>query len=149
MASAQGSGNLDFTLALPHPGEGSANEAIRALLDDARRAMDERRHQEFNRSLNFLMQLVTIAMDEMEDMGIEWGAPGSQPYWPPLSELDNNLYPFREEVIRRGDLHHISQLLGLDYWIVHTGIQRSCAELLTVGLAGYRRNYEIASRIGG
>ncbi|MCY4415338.1 MAG: hypothetical protein OXE87_03380 [Chloroflexi bacterium] len=139
----------DWSIMFPDPGEGSANEAIRALLDDARRAMAERRQQEFERSLNAIRELVTYAMDEMEKADIQWGSPGAQAEWPPLRELGHNLYSFREEVVRNGTRECIFGLKELDFWIVHTGIRRSCGELFATGLYGYRSNYQIAARFGG
>ena len=147
-AAAQRSDNLDFSAAFPDPGEGSANEAIRALLDDARRAIAERRQEEFTRSLDSIKELVTYAMDEIEGEDINWGIPGSQPQWPPLRELESNLYSFREEVLRRGDRDEVNELVSFDYWAVNNGMRRGCGELFTVGVAGYRRSYEIAARIG-
>ena len=138
----------DWSIMFPDLGEGSANQAIRVLLDDARRAMAERRQQEFERSLNSIRELVTYAMDEMEKVVIPWGSPGSQAEWPPLRELGRNLYPFREQVIREGNRECIFELLRLDHWLVTNGIKRSCGELFTIGLNGYRWNYQITARHG-
>ena len=147
-AAAQAANEVDWSVLLPDRGEGSANQAIRALLDDARRAMDERRQQELERSLNSVEELVEHAMDEIEGAGMRWGAPGSQAEWPPLWELGRNLYSFREEVIRAGNREYIDEMLNLDYWMVNTGLKRSCGELFTAGLNGYRSNYQIVMRIG-
>lgn len=46
--------------------EGSANEAVKALLDDALRAMAERRLREFASSLESIKELLAYAMDEIE-----------------------------------------------------------------------------------
>ncbi len=146
---ARETGELDFTVWFPDQGEGSADEAIRALLDDARRAMTERRHEEFSRSLDFVRELVVYAMDEIKATKIPWSAPGSQPEWPPLRELNRNLYSFREDVIREGDREYILTLLQFDYLLTSKGVQERCGELFTVGLNGYRWNYQIANRIGG
>ena len=121
---------------------------MRALLDDARRAMDERRHGELTRSLDPIKMLVSYAMDEIENAGVNWGAPGSEAQWPPLMELGRILYSYREEVIRAGNRECLYELLGLDYWFVSTGLKRPCGELLTFGLYGYRANYEISTRVG-
>ena len=43
---AREAGDLDFSILVPDQSEGSADEAARALLDDARRAISERRHEE-------------------------------------------------------------------------------------------------------
>ena len=131
--------------ASPKVGEGSADEAIRALLDEGRRAMTERIQLE---SLQSIRKLVEHAMNEIEGASLSWGAPGSQPAWPPLRELGSNLYAFREEVILQGDRDHVNELLIFDYWAMTTGVGRDCGELFTVGLAGYRSNYEIANRVG-
>ena len=139
---------IDLADTVPTSGEGSADEAIVALLDDARRALDERRHSDFARALDSIKELLTYAMDEVEQHGFEWARPGSQPEWPPLRELDGNLYSFREEVIRRGDRDRAFALTSLDYWLMSRGALRRCGELFTVGLDGYGRNYEIARRIG-
>ena len=139
----------DITTVFPDPGEGSANEAIKALLDDARRAMVERRQGEFTRSLDSIKDLITHAMDEIEKTDIEWSTPGHQPEWPPLRELGRNLYTFREEVIREGNRDYAFDLLRLDSWLAGTGIDRRCGELFTAGLDGYRRNYQIANHTGG
>ena len=50
----------DFSVLFPDSGERSADQAIRALLDDARRAMDERRHGELVRSLDSIKALVSF-----------------------------------------------------------------------------------------
>lgn len=138
----------DITAVFPDAGEGSADEAVRALLDDARRAMVDRRQGEFARSLDSLRELVTYAMDEIEKAGLNWAPPGAQPEWPPLRELERNLYTFREEVIREGSREYLFELLGIDYWLASTGVKRRCGDLFTAGLDGYRRNYQIVNRIG-
>ena len=139
----------NMTILFPDPVEGSADEAIRALLGDARRAMSERRQQEFRRSLHSIEELVKYAMDQIGRTAIKWSAPGGQPEWPPLRELSRNLYSFREEVIRGGDRDYILDLLGFDYRLTTQGIREDCGELFTVGLNGYRWNYHIANRLGG
>ena len=139
----------DFTTLVPDQGEGSADEAVRALLDDARRAMSERRHEELSQSLDSIRELVKYAMDEIETTDIQWSAPGAQPEWPPLRELSRNLYSFREDVIREGDREYILELLRFDYMLTSEGVRERCGELFTVGLNGHRWNYQIANRIGG
>ncbi len=139
----------DLTVLFPDQGEGSADEAIRALLDGARRAMSERRHEELRRSLDSVRELVKYAMGEIKTGGIQWGAPGSQPEWPPLRELSHNLYAFREDVARAGDREYMLELLRFDYMLTIEGVRERCGELFTVGLDGYRWNYQIANRIGG
>ena len=128
--------------------EGSADQAIRALLDDARSAMAERRQAEFEGSLSSIKALVTYAIEEIEQSAIPWGEPGSRAAWPPLRELERNLDVFRNEVIRDGTSEYVSALLNLDEWAVSNGMRRSCGELFTAGLNGYQWNYEIATRIG-
>ena len=145
---ARSIGETDATVLFPDRGEGSADEAVRALLDDARRSMAERRHEEFSRSLDTLRELVDYAMEEIKGSDIRWGAPGAPPAWPPLSELSRYLYSFREDVIRRGDREYIFELLGFDYWLTNEGLRAQCGELFSVGLNGYRWNYQIAIRIG-
>ena len=135
----------DLTAVLPDPGEGSADESIRALLDDALRAMHERRLGEFNRSIESIKDLVTYAMDEIERKGFGWSPPGRQPEWPPLRELSHNLYSLREEVIHENNRDYVFELLFLDHWLVSTGVRRGCGELFSVGLDGYRRNSQIAN----
>ena len=144
--SENGDGS-DPTDASMDPGEGSANEAILALLDDGRRAMDERRPWEFARSLNSIRELIEHAMEEIEEAGIRWDAPALSG-WPPLSEVRSNLDSFREEVIRRGDRGAVSELLSFDHWAVTNGTSRGCGDLLRVGLDGYDSNYRIAVRSG-
>jgi len=136
----------DLVDAFPSPVEGSADEAIRALLDDARRAMSDQRQAEFEQSLDSTKKLVEHAMDQIEREGIRWAAPGARPHWPPLSGLSSNLYPFREAIIREGDREYAFALLKLDYWLLRAGVERRCGELFTVGLEGYRHNYEIVAR---
>ena len=147
-ATAPGSEQAGTFAAFSAPGGGSADEAIRALLDDARRAMDERRQVDFERALDAIMRLLAHAMDEIENQGIEWAAPGSQPRWPPLAELSRNLYPFREAVIREGGREYVFAFLRLDNWLLTEGILRRCGELFTVGLDGYRWSYQIAGIAG-
>lgn len=132
----------------PDPGEGSANEAVQSLLDDARRAMAERRLGQFKSSIESVKELVSYAMEEIEGEGLKWSPPGSQPQWPPLRELGGNLYSFREEVIRRGDRDYVHVLLGLDYSLLSSGVRRRCGELFSAALQGYRWNYEIVCRAG-
>ena len=138
----------DLSVLFPDPGEGSADEAIRALLDDARRTMNESRLREFKQSIESIRGLIEGAMNEIEREGIAWAPPGGQPEWPPLRELGRNLYSFREDVIREGNREYVLGLLELDYWLTATGARRRCGDLFTAGLDGYRRNYQIASRIG-
>ena len=138
----------DFADIIPDPGEGSADEAVRALLGDARRAMDERLHADFGDALEAIKELVEYAMDQLQRERYAWRPPGSQAEWPPLAELGRNLYAFREEVISRGNRDHAFALSSLDYWLLTRGIRHRCGELFTVGLDGYGRNYEIARRSG-
>ncbi len=145
---AETAGGSDFTVLLPDSTEGSADEAVRALLDDARRAMSERRHEEFSRSLDFIRELIDYAMEELKGSGIQWEAPGTQPRWPPLKELSRSLYTFREDVIRSGDREYILGLLRFDYRLTSAGMRARCGELFSVGLSGHRWNYQIAIRFG-
>ena len=139
---------VDLGVLIPERGERSANQAIQALLDDARRAMDERRHGELVRSLNSIQTLVSYAMDEIETDGVEWRPLGSNADWPPVWELGHLLYSFREDVIRAGNRDYLLELLSLDHWFISTGLRRPCGELFTFGLYGYRANYEISTRVG-
>ena len=148
-AASLESNKPDVSVILRDPGEGSADEAIRALLDDARRAMAESRLREFRQSLESIKGLVTYAMNVIADDGMVWSPPGSQPQWPPLRELGRNLNSFREAVIREGNWEYVFELLSLDYWAMSTGARRRCGDLFTAGLEGYRRNYQIASRVAG
>ena len=132
--TAHATGEADLSIMFPDHGEGSADQAIRGLLDDARRAMAERRQAEFESALNSIKELVTYAMDEMEKAGMQWGDPGSQSEWPPLRELGRNLYPFREEIIREGSREYVFELLRMDYWLVSNGVRRYCGELFSTGL---------------
>ena len=140
--------NLTCPTVFPDLGEDAANEAIRAVLGDARRAMAERRYGEFTRSLDSITKLMQYAMDELERQGVSWDRPGSQPQWPPLHRLGSDLYSFREEVIGRGDRDYVFELLSLDYWLLSTGMRRECGEMFAAALEGYRWNYEIACRVG-
>ena len=138
----------DMTTMFPDPGEGSADEVIQALLDDARRAMYEHRQMEFETSLASVKDLITYAMDELEKRDYRWSQPAAQPEWPLLRELARNLFPFREEIINQGGREHLFELLKFDSWLVGTGMNRNCGELFTVGLNGYRWNYQISNRTG-
>ena len=131
-----------------YSGEGSASEAIRSLLDDGREAMIERRQRDFTQIFDSIESLIAYALDEISDAGFEWSAPGSQPLWPPIRELNSNLNSFREDVILREDQDFLSGLLSFDYWILRESVQRRCGELFTVALASDRQNYEIARRMG-
>ena len=146
--ASQGTGDINTSLLFPDTGEGSANEAIRLLLDDARRAIDERRQSEFVRSLDSIKELVEYAMNELEKSSYKWDEPGSPPRWPPLWELNSNLYSFREEVIRRANIDDANAILRFDYWLLSKSIDRNCGELFTESLTGYRQDYEIAQRTG-
>ena len=146
--AAMDTGELDASVAFPAPGEGSANEAIRALLDDGRRGMAERRLEVAKRALISIRELIEYALNELSRAGVKWSAPGSQPQWPPLRELGSNLYSFREEVIGQGNTDLVDELSVLDYWCMSEGMRRSCGELFTFGLSGSQHNYEIANRLG-
>ena len=141
-------GEPDISTVFPGPDEGSADEAVRALLDDARAAMAERRQGEFRQSLESIKSLVEYSMDEIERSGVRWSAPGQRPEWPPVRELVRNLYSFREEIVGGGNRDYVLGLVGLDHWFARTGVCRRCGELFTFGLDGYRWNYRIASRDG-
>ena len=129
----------------PGEAEGSADEAIRALLDEARVAMAERRQREFTASLGTIKELLGYAMEEISREGIRWEAPGTQPNWPPLKELDSNLYSFRKEILRQADRDYVVQLVNLDYWLLDNSIRRDCGEMFTVALNGFQWNYEITT----
>ena len=133
----------------PHdPAESSAHEAIQALLDDARRAMNERRHADFARDLDSIRELVADAMDELERRDFAWSVPGEQPEWPPLAELSSNLGGFRDEVIRRVGQEDALKLVSLDHRLLRDAVRRRCGELFTMALGGYETNYAIVVRIG-
>ena len=131
----------------PEPDEGLADEAIRGLLGDARRAMAEHGLRDFTRSLDSVKDLISYAMDEIERNGIGWSSLGGQPEWPPMRGFARNLYSFREDVIREGNREYVFELLGLDYWLMITGARRRCGELFTAGLESYRTNSQIANRL--
>ena len=133
--------------AFPGVEEGSANQAIVALLDECRRAMADRRLGDFTLALNSIKDLVTYAMDEMKTKGIKWGPLGTEPEWPPLRELSRNLYSFREEIIRRGERDYKFALVGFDFWLVRSGMRQGCGEMFTIGANGYRWNYQISLRL--
>ena len=135
----------DLSARFPEPDEGLADEAIRGLLGDARRAMAEHGLREFTRSLDSIKDLISYAMDEIERSGIGWSSPGGQPEWPPMRGFRRNLYSFREDIIREGNREYVFELLGLDYWLLSTGARRRCGELFTVGLESHRSNYQIAN----
>ena len=137
----------DLTTIFPDPGEGQADEAVRSLLSDARRAMAERRQADFKTSLTDIRELITDAMNELESRGYRWGLPGTQPEWPPLRELASTLRDFREEIIRQGTREYCFELLQFDLWLRYTGSQRNCGELFSSGLDGYRQNHQISNRI--
>ena len=145
---SQSADEPDWSVVFPDQGEGSADEAVRSLLDDARRAMADRRQDEFARPLWSIRELIEYAINEMEKAGIPWSGPGRSPEWPPLRELGRNLYSFREDVIAQGTREYAFELLSLDYWLVSNGVRRSIGDLVTVGLDGYRWNYEISTRMG-
>ena len=128
-------------------GEGSADAVVRALLDDARRAMDERAGAAFRQALDSIEKLLESAMDELEHCGFGWSTPGSDPFWTPLAELDGSLFEFREDVIRGGGREHVRALHAFDYRLLSIGVTRRCGELFTVGLDGYRANFELAARL--
>ena len=130
----------------PDPREGSADEAIQSLLNEARRAVAERQQAAFAQSLESIKELVTYAMDELEGGGIQWSPPRSKAHWPPLRELSGNLYSFREEVIREGNRDYVLEIFRLDDWLARTGVRRHCGDMFTVGLDGYLGNYHIANR---
>ena len=115
----------DVSATFPDPDEGLADEAIRGLLGDARRAMSEHGLREFKRSLDSIKDLISYAMDEIEGNGIEWSSPGRQPECTPMRGLLRNLYSFREDVIREGNREYVFELLGLDYWLLSTGARKT------------------------
>ena len=137
----------DVSATFPDPDEGLADEAIRALLGDARRAMSEHQQREFTRSLQSIRELISYAMDEIELENFHWQGPGRQAEWPPLRDLGRSLDSFREAVIIEGNREYLFELLGLDYWLTSTGARRHCGEMFTAGLEGYQRNYQLSNHI--
>ena len=135
--------------ALPTAEEGSANRAISRLLDDARKSMRNGSRGGFTQSVDSIKELLGYALDEFEKAGFEWDPFSPNPDWPPLRELGRNLYPFRQEVIQDGSQDFVFDLLSMDYWLTSTGIRRGRREMLSVGLAGYLHNYQIAVQLGG
>ena len=136
----------DITTIVPDAGEGSADEAVRDLLDEARRFMREERQGEFSRSIESIKELLTYAIEEMEKTDYTWGAPGTYPEWPPLRQLGRNLDSFREDIIRQGSRDYVSELRSLGHWLARTGVKRQCGEMFTTALEGYRFNYNIAAQ---
>lgn len=132
----------------PGPDEGSADEAIAALLDDCRRAMDERRTAAFAGAFDSLQEMLTHAMDEIEGTRVDWSSPGPSTRWPwpPLAELSSKLPTLREEVVRRGEEEYVRTLFRFDRWFVSEGLKRGCGELFTAGLDGYAQSYTAAAR---
>ena len=137
----------DVTTILPDPAEGSSDDAVRELLDEARRAMRGGRQREFTRTIDSITTLLKYAMDEIEKTDLKWSPPGRQPDWPPLIDLWRNLYSFREDVIGQGNRDYVMELLKLDYWLVTTAMDRRCGEMFTTGLSGYQLNYRMADRL--
>lgn len=137
-----------FAQMIPDPGEGSADEAIKALLEDGRRAVDERRDSAFDRSLDSIVGLVEYAMDELRGHGWQWDEPGSEARWPPVAELHQNLHRLREAAIRRGDQHHAVGLVELGQRLTWLGMERGCGELFSLALQGWESNYDVAARVG-
>ena len=129
------------------PAERPADLSIQALMDDARRAMDERRQGDFERALDTVIDLVEYALDEIERAGLPQGSLGSTPRWPPLRGLTEYLAAFAEDVIREGNRENVFGLLRLNYWLLSRGLSRRSGELFTLGVHSYRLNYEIAARI--
>ena len=148
MTTSLQTNNLDISSVYPDPREASADEAIRGVLDDARRAMAEGRRHEFEVSLAEIKDIIEYAMGQLIDRRYIWGLPGSQPVWPPLRELGRNLYSFKEEIIRQGGRQYLFDLLDLDRWLTSTGLEKKCGELFTIGLNGYRQNYNISNLVG-
>ena len=146
-AAALEANEPDLSTVFPDLGEDAGNEAIRAVLGDARRAMAERRHGDFTRALDSIKELVEHAMGELRREGIAWDRPGSQPQWPPLHRLGEDLRSFREDVIGRGNMDYIFPILVLDHWLLINGIRERCGEMFTASLDGYRANCEIARRV--
>ena len=136
----------DITTIVPDAGEGSADEAVRDLLDEARRFMREERQGEFSRSMESIKVLLMYAIEEMEKTDYKWGPPGTYPEWPPLRQLGRNLYSFREDIFRQGSRDYVLELRSLDHWLARTGIKRQCGEMFTTALEGYRFNYNITAQ---
>ena len=148
MTTALETNSLDINSTYPDPREGSADEAIRGVLDDARRAMAEGRRHEFEVSLTEIRDIIEYAMGQLVNRRYIWDQPGSQPVWPPLRELGRNLYSFKDEVIREGGRQYLFDLLDLDRWLTITGLEQKCGELFTIGLNGYRQNFTISNCVG-
>ena len=132
----------------PGPDEGSADEAVAALLDDCRRAMDERRTAAFVATFDSLRELLTHATYEIEHAGVGWSLPGASTRWPwpPLAEISDKLPALREEVIRRGEAEYVRTLFRFDRWLLTEGLKHGCGELFTTGLEGYSQSYAMAAR---
>ena len=146
-AAALEANEPDLSTVFPDLGEDAGNEAIRTILGDARRAMAERRHGDFTRAFDSIKELVEHAMGELRREGIAWDRPCSQPQWPPLHRLGEDIRSFREDVIGRGNMDYIYPILVLDHWLLINGIRERCGEMFTASLDGYRANCEIARRV--
>ena len=69
------------------PGDGAAADAVQSILDDASRAMEERRNADFAAGLDSLADLVERARwTRLSVTGFRWRSPGAQPEWPPLTD---------------------------------------------------------------
>ena len=148
-SAALAAGEPDVSTSVPDAREGLADEAVRALTEDARRAMDERRQREFTLSLDAMKGLIAFAVDELESKNFAWGGPGSQSQWPPLRNLGSNLDAFRHEVLRQGNGDHVQGLVWFDIELMLAGWHHRRGEMFTAGLEGHRRNREIARRVQG
>ena len=135
---------------LPGSSDESAHEAVRSLLGEARRAIDERRQADLARVLEFLRGLIIDAMDEVQRHADwkSWEPPGSRAAWPPLRELRQHSRSFRDHLIRHGSQDDLAELTTLDLRLARMGVERRCGELFTESLLGYRTSYRIASRLG-
>ena len=150
VAKYQARNEIDYaSQSVPSGDERLAYRAIEALLGDARRAMSERRLAIFETSLDSIIELVTYAVDLIEQADVRLNEARPRADWPPLRDLQMHLYAFREEVIHEGSREYVLKLLALDQRLVSEGVRRSCEDLFSTGLDGYRRNYQITTLLGG
>ena len=69
----------DITTVVPDAGEGSADEAVRDLLDEARRFMREERQGEFSRSIESIKELLNVCNRRDGENRLQVGGPRNLP----------------------------------------------------------------------
>ena len=147
--SLQTAGGYGIDATFPGPDEWLADVAVRRLLDDARRAMDEHRQDDVEKALASIRELLKDALDQLEHVWLSRGLlPTVDLQMPLVATLREALYPFREYVFSESRREHLSALWWFDHQILREAACRRRVNFFREAFGGYEDTYKIACQAG-